>query len=107
MDNRGSHFYLAKFWAQALAEQEEDAELKAKFADFYQQMADNEQAIVDELNAVQKVAVDIGGYYHPDVVKMDKAMRPCQKWNDILDKAAEKLQVGALPEVTWRRRSCR
>ena len=65
LDNRGSHFYLALYWAQALAAQTEDAELKAYFAPLAKTLADNEKKIVDELNAVQGKPADIGGYYAP------------------------------------------
>jgi len=76
LDNRGSHFYLAMYWAQALAAQDVDAGLKAKFAPVAKALTENEAKIVEELNAVQGKAVDIGGYYHPDLAKLAKAMRP-------------------------------
>lgn len=76
LDNRGSHFYLAMYWARALAAQDVDAGLKAKFAPVAKALTDNEAKIVEELNAVQGKAVDIGGYYHPDLAKLAKAMRP-------------------------------
>ena len=66
LDNRGSHFYLALYWAQELAAQTDDAELAARFAPLAERLAAAEPAIVDELNAVQGAPVDIGGYYHPD-----------------------------------------
>ncbi len=66
LDNRGSHFYLAKFWAEALAAQDEDAELKAKFAPLAKALAENEDKIVAELAEVQGKSVDIGGYYAVD-----------------------------------------
>ncbi len=84
IDNRGSHFYLALYWAQALANQDEDAALKAKFAPLAQLLADNEQKIVAELNGVQGKPVDIGGYYRPDLGKVAAAMRPSQTFNDAL-----------------------
>ena len=84
IDNRGSHFYLAMYWAQALAAQDEDAALKAKFAPLAQALADNEQKIVEELVAVQGKAVDIGGYYRPAVDKAGKAMRPSATFNAAL-----------------------
>lgn len=84
LDNRGSHFYLALFWAQALAEQTEDAELAAKFAPLAKKLADNEEKIVEELNAVQGQEVDIGGYFYADMDKMNAAMRPSATFNDAL-----------------------
>lgn len=84
LDNRGSHFYLAMYWAEALANQEEDSGLKDRFAKLLQQFADNEQAIVNELNDIQGVKVDIGGYYQPDTDKVSAAMRPCQLLNETL-----------------------
>ena len=84
LDNRGSHFYLAKYWAEALAGQDEDAELKAKFAPVAQELAANEDKIVAELAAVQGKAVDIGGYYKVDPAKVDTVMRPSATLNAIL-----------------------
>ncbi len=85
LDNRGSHFYLALYWAQALAAQDEDGELKAKFAGLATTLAEQEQAIVDELNKVQGVAVDIGGYFRPDPAKVSAAMRPSAIFNSAID----------------------
>ncbi|WP_411852396.1 NADP-dependent isocitrate dehydrogenase [Stenotrophomonas sp. LGBM10] len=84
IDNRGSHFYIALYWAQALAAQDDDAALKARFAPLAKALADNEQTIVDELIAVQGKPVDIGGYYRPDVAKASKAMRPSATFNGAL-----------------------
>ncbi|KRG38038.1 isocitrate dehydrogenase [Stenotrophomonas panacihumi] len=84
IDNRGSHFYLALYWAQALANQDEDAALKAKFAPLAKRLADDEQKIVAELNGAQGKPVDIGGYYRPDLGKVAAAMRPSQTFNDAL-----------------------
>lgn len=81
LDNRGSHFYLALYWAQALTAQDKDTDLKAQFASLAQQLADNEKEIVDELNAAQGSPVDIGGYYAPDDAKADTAMRPSPTLN--------------------------
>jgi len=81
IDNRGSHFYLAMYWAQALVEQNDDAALKAKFAPLAETLTSNEQKIVDELAAVQGKAVDIGGYYRPDLAKAGPAMRPSATLN--------------------------
>ncbi len=85
LDNRGSHFYLTMYWAQALAEQTEDPELQSKFAKLANQLSENEQRIVEELNAVQGKAVDIGGYYLIDKEKTAAAMRPSGTFNSVLD----------------------
>ena len=84
LDNRGSQFYLAMYWAQALAAQTEDAALAKRFAPLAQQLTDNEKAIVDELVAVQGRSVDIGGYYQPDLAKLDAIMRPSKTLNAVL-----------------------
>jgi len=84
IDNRGSHFYIALYWAQALAAQDDDAALKARFAPLAKALSDNEQTIVDELIAVQGKPVDIGGYYRPDVAKASQAMRPSNTLNAAL-----------------------
>ena len=84
LDNRGSHFYLAMYWAEALAEQNDNAELKQKFSKLAKQLAENEDKIVEELNSVQGHDIDIGGYYLPDDVKADAAMRPSKTFNDAL-----------------------
>ena len=86
LDNRGSHFYLAMYWAEALSAQNENAELKTKFGPIAKALQENEQAIVSELNAVQGKPMDIGGYYQPDVQKASAAMRPCKNFNEILEK---------------------
>ncbi|MEN8215783.1 MAG: NADP-dependent isocitrate dehydrogenase [Pseudomonadota bacterium] len=83
-DNRGSHFYLAMYWAQALAEQTKDAELKARFAPLALHLADNEDKINQELIGAQGVAVDTGGYYHPDNDKTSVAMHPSATLNATL-----------------------
>lgn len=87
LDNRGSHFYLSLYWAQALAAQTEDAELAAKFAPLAKQLSENETKIVDELNSVQGQAKDIGGYYQPDPVKTAEVMRPSATFNAAIDAA--------------------
>jgi isocitrate dehydrogenase len=84
IDNRGSHFYLALYWAEALAAQTEDAELRDRFAPVAAALARDEAKIVAELNAVQGKPVDIGGYYHPDPERTSKAMRPSATFNAIL-----------------------
>lgn len=84
LDNRGSHFYLALYWAQALATQEDDAKLKAQFKPLADALAANEAKIVDELNNVQGNSVDMGGYYRPNRKLAQDAMRPSQTFNSIL-----------------------
>ncbi|WP_350566905.1 NADP-dependent isocitrate dehydrogenase [Pseudomonas sp. H26/SER47-MNA-CIBAN-0231] len=81
IDNRGSHFYLAMYWAQALAAQTEDAALQAQFATLAKTLTEKEATIVAELNAVQGKPVDIGGYYHADAELISKAMRPSATFN--------------------------
>jgi isocitrate dehydrogenase len=88
LDNRGSQFYLTMYWAQALAAQTEDPELAARFAPLAKALGENEQKIVDELNAVQGKAVDIGGYYFPDRQKVSAVMRPSTTFNAALAKVA-------------------
>ncbi|HUG69722.1 MAG TPA: NADP-dependent isocitrate dehydrogenase [Pirellulaceae bacterium] len=85
LDNRGSHFYLALYWAEALAAQTKDVELQSQFAPLAKQLAANESRIVDELNAAQGSPVDIGGYYHPDPDKTEHAMRPSATLNAALN----------------------
>jgi len=85
LDNRGSHFYLAMYWAQALAEQDQDADLKAKFAELADTLSAQEQSIIDELNAAQGAEVDIDGYYYPSQEKANEAMRPSSTFNALID----------------------
>jgi isocitrate dehydrogenase len=85
LDTRGSHFYLALYWAQALAEQSVDNELQTRFAKVAQELSDNEPKIIDELNSAQGQPVDIGGYYRPDREKTTRAMRPSATFNAIVD----------------------
>ncbi len=84
LDNRGSHFYLAMYWAQALAEQNDDAKLKAKFEALAKTLTENEAKIVGELNGAQGKTVDIQGYYRPNLALVSKAMRPSKTLNDAL-----------------------
>jgi isocitrate dehydrogenase len=88
LDNRGSQFYLAMYWAQELAAQTEDTELAAHFAPMAKALADNEAKITDELKAVQGKPVDIGGYYLADKDKVLAVMRPSPTFNAIIDAAA-------------------
>jgi isocitrate dehydrogenase len=87
LDNRGSQFYLALYWAQALAAQTEDKELQAHFAPLAKQLKDNEEKIVAKLSAVQGKSVDIGGYYKPDLKKLEQVMRPSATLNQIIGSA--------------------
>jgi isocitrate dehydrogenase len=85
LDNRGSQFYLAMYWAQELAAQTEDKELQSKFAALAKGMTENEKKIVGELSEIQGKPVDIGGYYKPDVNKMNAVMRPSATYNTLLE----------------------
>jgi len=87
LDNRGSHFYLALYWAQALAEQTDDSDLQAQFVPLAKTLSDNEQQIIDELNAVQGKPVDIGGYYVTDPEKTKAIMRPSATFNAAISAA--------------------
>jgi isocitrate dehydrogenase len=87
LDNRGSQFYLAMYWAQALADQSEDMELQAHFAPLAKSLAENEKKIIDELKSVQGKPADIGGYYMVDPVKYEAVMRPSATFNTILKAA--------------------
>ncbi len=88
LDNRGSHFYLAMYWAEALARQESDAELKSLFSKLAKKLIDSEAEIIDELNAAQGMPMDIGGYYHPDPQLSEQAMRPSSTLNAIIESIA-------------------
>jgi isocitrate dehydrogenase len=85
IDNRGSHFYLAMYWAEALATQMQDRELQARFAPVFKQLAQNEGRICTELLAAQRKPVDMGGYYRPEIAKTTAAMRPSPTLNAIID----------------------
>ncbi|MBM3266967.1 MAG: NADP-dependent isocitrate dehydrogenase [Candidatus Sericytochromatia bacterium] len=91
IDNRGSHFYLAMYWAQALTEQAEDADLQAKFAGVARQLEDSEAKINEELLGAQAKPMDLGGYYHPNRDKASRAMRPSPTLNAIIDGIAREL----------------
>jgi isocitrate dehydrogenase len=84
LDNRGSHFYLALYWAQALAAQTQDLQLQARFTNLAKTLTEKEAVIVAELNGVQGKPVDIGGYYQPDTAKLERAMRPSATLNAAL-----------------------
>ena len=85
LDNRGSHFYLAMYWAQSLASQSTDSELQSRFSAIAQSLSANESAIINELNSAQGVKMDIGGYYNPNDALAAKAMRPSSTLNSIID----------------------
>lgn len=84
LDNRGSHFYLAMYWAQALATQTKDTELQDTFTPFAKNLAENAENIISELNNAQGAAIDMGGYYYPNAQKTETAMRPSQTLNNLL-----------------------
>lgn len=84
LDNRGSHFYLALYWAKSIAEQDDDAQLKESFAALANKLEENEQKIIDELNSAQGAAVDIDGYYYPSEELATQAMRPSATFNSVL-----------------------
>ena len=85
IDNRGSSFYLALYWAKALAAQTKDAEMQARFVPVAETLQKNETTIADELLSVQGNPVDLGGYFIPDPVKAEKVMRPSVTLNSIID----------------------
>jgi isocitrate dehydrogenase len=87
LDNRGSQFYLALYWAQELAEQTEDQELADHFAKLAKALSEKEEAVVSELAEVQGNSVDIGGYYYPDSEKTAAVMRPSKTLNSVLETA--------------------
>ena len=84
LDTRGSQYYLARYWAEALAAQDKDAELKAHFEPMARKLAENEEQILKELTQIQGREVDIGGYFHPDLDKVAKVMRPSETLNGII-----------------------
>src|ERR1700729_3393310 len=84
LDNRGTHFYLALYWARELADQGDDAELADRFKPLAERLAESEQTIIEELEAVQGTPVEIGGYYRPDIDKVTAAMRPSETLNEVL-----------------------
>jgi len=86
LDNRGSHFYLAMYWAQALAEQSDNVELQSHFTPIAKRLSDNETLIVEQLNGAQGEPIDICGYYQPNVELLSQAMRPSEQFNSIIDK---------------------
>ncbi|MGH8127585.1 MAG: NADP-dependent isocitrate dehydrogenase, partial [Gammaproteobacteria bacterium] len=91
LDNRGSHFYLAMYWARALAEQDDDAELKSVFDKLAERLEADEDTIVGELNGVQGQPVEMDGYYLPDLKRVSEAMRPSATLNAALAKLKRKV----------------
>jgi isocitrate dehydrogenase len=87
IDNRGGHFYFALYWAQAVAEQAKDEDLKKRFAKLAKELEHNEDRINEEFIGAQGPPQDIGGYYHPDPEKTERAMRPSATFNAILEAA--------------------
>jgi len=85
IDNRGSTFYLAMYWAQALAAQDEDAEMKARFVVVARALAENEEKICGEMLAAQGEAVELGGYFHGDEARVEAVMRPSATFNGIVE----------------------
>ena len=84
LDNRGSHFYLAMYWAQALAEQQQEPELQSRFKQLAESLTESESKIIAELNDAQGSPVEIGGYYQPDRAMIEQAMRPSETFNEVL-----------------------
>ncbi|MDA1044587.1 MAG: NADP-dependent isocitrate dehydrogenase [Verrucomicrobia bacterium] len=93
LDNRGSQFYLALYWAQALGSQTQDADLQQQFASLSASLEQNESRIIHEINAAQGAPVDIGGYYHPSADKTTKAMRPSTTLNTIMDQQVRRQEM--------------
>jgi len=88
IDNRGSHFYLTLYWAEALAEQTKDTELQTRFTRLAKELAENEEKISNELLAAQGKPVDLGGYYKPNIDLVTNAMRPSETFNALIEALA-------------------
>jgi isocitrate dehydrogenase len=99
LDNRGSHFYLALYWARELADQDEDSELAERFGEAAEKLGEAEEKIVEELAGVQGEPVDIGGYYWPDPELTEKAMRPSATLNALIDEFAGEVETGTVDEL--------
>ena len=84
LDNRGSHFYLALYWAEAIAKQDSDSELKTEFKIISEALLENQTTIIEELISVQGTSVNTGGYYLPNIDKTNKSMRPSATLNNII-----------------------
>jgi isocitrate dehydrogenase len=109
LDNRGSHFYLALYWAQELASQKEDPELAAAFADLAQTLLAEEHTIVDELLGVQGSPTEIGGYYQPDPARAEAVMRPSKtlpRWTASANPSARSAWSGAMNAQSACRTAC-
>ena len=91
LDNRGSHFYLATYWAEALANQNDDAELKGQFEVLAADLKNNEAAVISELNGAQGHSIEMEGYYHPNAEKVATAMRPSATFNGLLKKLSDNI----------------
>jgi isocitrate dehydrogenase len=98
IDNRGSHFYLALYWAKELADQSDDPELAERFTELAQRLGDEEEAIVSELAAVQGSPVDLGGYFRPDPEKASAAMRPSETFNAALESVSPAATASTTPD---------
>ena len=85
LDNRGSHFYLALYWAEAMKSQTASPELAESFLGLYQDLKQASESIISDLNAVQSNSVDLGGYFQPIELLASKAMRPCDSFNTLID----------------------
>jgi isocitrate dehydrogenase len=89
LDNRGSHFHLARYWAEELASQDEDKDLKAFFGKLSKQLEESKDTILEEMSVIQGQPADIGGYYHPPADKVCKIMQPSETLNRILEEARQ------------------
>ena len=94
IDNRGSHFYLAMYWARALADQDQDSELSEIFGELADTLEANEDKILQELNNAQGEPEDLHGYYYPDDERVSRIMRPSATLNDAIKKVAERAKGG-------------
>ncbi|HTX30654.1 MAG TPA: NADP-dependent isocitrate dehydrogenase [Solirubrobacteraceae bacterium] len=99
LDNRGSHFYLALYWAQELAEQDEDSELAERFGEAAEKLGQAEEKIIQELADVQGDSVELGGYYWPDPKRVEEAMRPSSTLNALIDDLAGEVETGTVDEL--------
>jgi isocitrate dehydrogenase len=92
LDNRGSHFHLARYWAEEMAKQDDDKDLKAFFEKLSKKLEDNKDKILEEMSVIQGHPADIGGYYHPPAEKVCKVMRPSETFNRILEDACKEAE---------------
>jgi isocitrate dehydrogenase len=98
IDNRGSHFYLALYWARELADQSEDTELAERFQELAQRLADEEETIVAELSEAQGSPVELGGYFRPDPEKARAAMRPSETFNAAIESLSPAASASTVPD---------